>query len=187
MSGNPIDIAHQNILLGKCPQCKKGDVFDKGIIYGCTNYPGCKFSISKEIAKTKISQTHIRQLISDGLTHEKIAFTKEAEDGEKKEFLCHLSLVKDEAGIYKATFNFDVPLGNCPMCKTGKIYELEKCYKCRNKQCGAYCFKSYMGTPLKPAHVNKLLNIPNKITFQIKTKSGSTRKVLVFLKDVFKK
>lgn len=189
MSTTPKDtlgITHKNIILGKCPQCKKGDVFDKGAVYGCTQYPDCDFAIPKQILKANISSTTVKQLLDDHITWERIVFTKEEEDGATKEFFAHLILFKTPEGKYTAKFEFNVPLGACPKCKNGKIHERDKCYKCDNKNCGAYAFKSYFGTKLKPSHISNLLAEPFQISIVISTKSNHKRRVMLYLKDVFK-
>ena len=183
---DPIGLSHTNIVLGTCPQCKTGHLFDKGTMYGCVNYPNCKFSINKEILGAKISSTAVSQLLSDKTTSNRIKFVKEDENGKPKEFFAHLALKRDEGGAWKLSFNFDVPLGSCPKCKTGKIYEKDKCYKCNNPSCGAYAFKTYYSAKLSPSHIAKLLVDPHQVSIQIETKMKAKRRVMLHMKDVFK-
>lgn len=55
--------------LGVCPVCKNGKMLDKKTFIGCSEYQnGCTFSISKTIAKKKLTEKQIRQLIEVGKT-----------------------------------------------------------------------------------------------------------------------
>jgi len=47
-----------------CPSCEHYLV-DKGKFYGCTNYPDCKYTLSKKFRKKKLTKTNIKQLLKD--------------------------------------------------------------------------------------------------------------------------
>jgi DNA topoisomerase-3 len=52
-----------------CPICEDGKMIDRNKFYGCSNYPNCKFSISKTIANKKIKKTEILKLCEEGKTN----------------------------------------------------------------------------------------------------------------------
>jgi DNA topoisomerase-3 len=52
-----------------CPICGDGKMIDRNKFYGCSNYPNCKFSISKTIANKKIKKTEILKLCEEGKTN----------------------------------------------------------------------------------------------------------------------
>jgi DNA topoisomerase III len=48
--------------IGKCPKCSSGIVEKKGF-YGCSNYPECKFTLSDNFRKKKLSKANIKNLL----------------------------------------------------------------------------------------------------------------------------
>ena len=57
-------------VLGTCPVCQKGTVLDMKTFAGCSEYrSGCKFSVSRTIAKKKLSDAQIKRLIEKGKTN----------------------------------------------------------------------------------------------------------------------
>ncbi|MEX3623704.1 DNA topoisomerase 3 [Viridibacillus arvi] len=67
---------NQSESLGRCPLCNH-DVVDNGKFYNCSGYKenSCKFGISHEIAKKKISAAQIKKLLKNGQTDEIKGFT----------------------------------------------------------------------------------------------------------------
>lgn len=61
--------ALENNVYGQCPKCKTGDVVDREKFVSCTEYKnGCNFSISKNIAKKKLTEPQLKKLIEKGKT-----------------------------------------------------------------------------------------------------------------------
>ena len=48
--------------VGDCPKCKE-NVIDKGKFYGCSSYPTCKFTLSKDFRKKKLTKKNISDLL----------------------------------------------------------------------------------------------------------------------------
>lgn len=48
--------------VGKCPKCRNGIVEKKGF-YGCSNYPECKFTLSDNFRKKKLTKANIKDLL----------------------------------------------------------------------------------------------------------------------------
>lgn len=46
-----------------CPSCKNS-IEDKGKFYGCSNYPNCKFTLSKDFRKKKLTKKNIEELLA---------------------------------------------------------------------------------------------------------------------------
>ncbi|WP_342472411.1 DNA topoisomerase III [Metasolibacillus sp. FSL H7-0170] len=62
-------VATQPTGLGTCPSCGKGNMMDRKTFLGCSEYRnGCKFSINKEIAKKKLTEKQLTDLITKGST-----------------------------------------------------------------------------------------------------------------------
>lgn len=49
-------------VIGKCPNCG-GDIVLKKSFYGCFNYPNCKFTLSNNFRKKKLTKTNVRDLL----------------------------------------------------------------------------------------------------------------------------
>lgn len=49
--------------IATCPSCKNS-VVDKGKFYGCSNYPDCKFTLSKDFRKKKLTKKNIEELLA---------------------------------------------------------------------------------------------------------------------------
>lgn len=49
-------------IVGKCPKCQ-GNVTLKKSFYGCSNYPNCKFTLSDNFRKKKLTKTNIKDLL----------------------------------------------------------------------------------------------------------------------------
>lgn len=77
--------------LGNCPMCKSEKIIDKGKFFGCTGYPSCKFTISKSIAKKKLSLYQIKKLLSTGKTD-----TIKGFKGTNKDFEAKLVIINNK-------------------------------------------------------------------------------------------
>ncbi|WP_186672923.1 DNA topoisomerase III [Sporosarcina sp. BP05] len=49
-------------IVGKCPKCE-GNITAKKSFYGCTNYPNCKFTLSDNFRKKKLTKTNVKDLL----------------------------------------------------------------------------------------------------------------------------
>lgn len=68
-----------------CPMCNNGAMIDRGQFYGCSNYPDCKFTVSKEICSKKINEDILKNLCNNGETNKLKGFTsKKGNDFEAK-------------------------------------------------------------------------------------------------------
>lgn len=78
-------------ILGKCPLCNNGDIFEGKNNFYCSNYKldnACKFTIGKEICGSKITETDIKILLTGKKT--KVKKFKSPKTG--KDFSASLSL-----------------------------------------------------------------------------------------------
>lgn len=60
-----------NEIYGQCPNCKNGNIIDRGKFYGCTNYqntPQCRYSLPKSLSGKVLPKTAIKALITTGKT-----------------------------------------------------------------------------------------------------------------------
>lgn len=56
-------------IIGKCPICKKGDIIEGKMAFGCSGYKeGCKFVIWKTISGKKITSANAKKLLEKGQT-----------------------------------------------------------------------------------------------------------------------
>lgn len=56
-------------VVGKCPICGEGWVYESEKVFGCTNFKnGCKLTIWKEIAQRKIDKDIVKELIENRIT-----------------------------------------------------------------------------------------------------------------------
>ncbi len=56
-------------VIGKCPICGEGYIYDNGKAWSCTNFKnGCEFTIWKEIAKREIDEEIVKELIDNRIT-----------------------------------------------------------------------------------------------------------------------
>lgn len=95
-----VDFSTPKAELGKCPKCKKGNVFEGKQSYRCSEYKnGCDFSIWKMLASKKLSETVIKALVSNKETPLVKGFKSKA----GKPFNSRLKLNKD----FKIDFIFD--------------------------------------------------------------------------------
>lgn len=50
--------------IGICPSCNK-NIIDKGKFYGCSGYPDCKFTLSKDFRSKKLTKKNIKDLLEE--------------------------------------------------------------------------------------------------------------------------
>lgn len=66
--------------IADCPSCTKGKLVDKKTFISCSEYKnGCKFSISKTIAKKKLTDKNIKDLLANGKTAKIKGFKSKAD------------------------------------------------------------------------------------------------------------
>jgi len=56
-------VEEEKSIIGNCPKCNDGNVKMKKSFYGCTNYPQCKFTLSDNFRKKKLTKTNIKELL----------------------------------------------------------------------------------------------------------------------------
>ena len=127
--------------LGKCPLCKKGEMYETPKAYICTEADwkkdstgkwindGCTYSIFKKqlekFGKSNITAREVKNFLRSGKMKVKLknANTKESYDSE---------MVFDEKwGLGFPKRKIAEEIGNCPFCD-GKILEKEKTFGCSN-------------------------------------------------------
>jgi DNA topoisomerase-3 len=92
----------RNFSLGKCPKCASGEIKKGKQSYYCSNWnqdPKCDFTVWNSIAKKKVTDTLVKELIVKGSTKKLKGFTSKA--GKKFE----AKLVLDEEKKVKLSFN----------------------------------------------------------------------------------
>jgi DNA topoisomerase-3 len=93
------DFSSGNRSLGKCPICGEGEITSNKSGYGCNRWKeGCKFFISKQIARKTISESTVRKLVKDKKTSVLKGF--KSKSGKKFD----AALIIDKYG--KITFKF---------------------------------------------------------------------------------
>lgn len=50
--------------VASCPACEN-NLVDKGKFYGCTGYPDCKFTLSKDFRNKKLTKKNIKELLEN--------------------------------------------------------------------------------------------------------------------------
>lgn len=58
----PAEDQHNTQFVGKCPKCGNGIIEKKGF-FGCSKYPDCKFTLSDNFRKKKLTKTNIKELL----------------------------------------------------------------------------------------------------------------------------
>lgn len=58
-------VEEEKSIIGNCPKCSDGHVKMKKNFYGCTNYPQCKFTLSDNFRKKKLTKTNIKELLEN--------------------------------------------------------------------------------------------------------------------------
>lgn len=59
-------IENENVI-GACPSCKE-NIIDKGKFYGCSGYPTCKFTLSKDFRSKKLTKKNVEALLKESET-----------------------------------------------------------------------------------------------------------------------
>ncbi|MEC3020338.1 DNA topoisomerase [Bacillus cereus] len=122
----------EELSLGKCPKCRKGEILDKESFYGCSNYKnGCNFTIPAKIKEKSIPESQIKKLIGKDRTTDFI----KGFISEKGEFTAAICL-KDNKLQFKFPTIEELSLGKCPKCRKGEILDKESFYGCSNYKNG---------------------------------------------------
>ena len=180
-----LGLSESDIILGTCPNCE-GEIIDKGKLYGCTDYPKCKFSIHKVMYGMQLSGSIVRELINKGFTAKRFELhTKESTKRDPKTYTANLVL-ENKDNEFKVRPELALPLGDCPACKDGVITERENVFKCNNDKCGAYSYKNYWEIAITANHMRKLLGSPGYISADKQTKDGSKKRIRLRVTDLFK-
>ena len=146
--------------IGKCPACG-GDIVKRDWGYGCSQYKeGCKFSINGTVAKKKLSEANVKQLLEKGETGIIKGFTSKSE----KKFDAKLKLEK-QGNEYKLSFAFNEAPNHqatkseascsCPNCG-GDIKNDKWAWKC-SRDCGFSVNYVIAGKELTDSDFNKLV------------------------------
>lgn len=86
--------------LGTCPKCEQGEILENKKGFGCNRFrDGCDFVIWKTVAKKKMTQKQVGDLLAKGRTGEIKGFTSKA----GKKFAASLKMSAD----FKVEFDFD--------------------------------------------------------------------------------
>ncbi|MED3325584.1 DNA topoisomerase [Bacillus thuringiensis] len=152
----------EELSLGKCPDCKKGDILHRKTFFGCTEYKnGCKFMLPAKIKGKAIPPSQLKKILK-GQCSDFIPGFK----GEKGEFTAALYLDKEGLKFRFPTVE-DRTLGKCPLCKSrvivGKANYLCEQYK---KTCEFIIPGTVSGKKISSNNVIKLLE--KNMTDQIK-------------------
>lgn len=158
------------LMVAKCPKCKKGKVLPRQNFYGCTEYKnGCDYRLPGQIKEKKIPAAQIKKLIEKGETDFINGFK-----GEKGDFTAALVIQAD--GLkFKFPTTDDRTIGKCPLCKsrviTGKTSYLCEQYK---KTCDFFIPGVFLEKKITSAHVKKILekNKTDLIEGFVSTKTG---------------
>ncbi len=143
---------------GECPICKKGELIKgkKGV--GCSDWKsGCKFVIWLTVAKKKLPEKEIKNLIKDGKT----GLIKGFKSKKDKPFDAVLKF-DDE---FKVVFDFEnkeqVAIGECPLCKKGKVVQNSKGFGCSDWKSGCkfVVWNEIYKKKINKGHVSKLIHV----------------------------
>ncbi len=136
----------------KCPICGSR-IKETEKAFGCLGYKdGCKFVLWKDVAKKKLTEKHLRQIIENGMTDVIKGFTSKA----GKPFDARLKYSVEQQ---KMVFDFTPEqIGQCPMC--GKdIIEGKRGFGCSGYKegCTFVVWKEQWGKELSSSQVGRLL------------------------------
>lgn len=136
----------------KCPICG-GRIKETEKAFGCLGYKdGCKFVLWKDVAKKKLTEKHLRQIIENGMTDVIKGFTSKA----GKPFDARLKYSPEQQ---KMVFDFTPEqIGQCPVC--GKdIIEGKRGFGCSGYKegCTFVVWKEQYGKELSSSQVGRLL------------------------------
>ena len=121
---NSYTIGADQKVFGSCPKCEKGKIVETPKAYGCSQWKSdnCSFAIWKEMAKKKITETHVKSLLKSGETKRIKGF----KNREGKPFDASLKMIDGEV-----KFNFqNETIGACPTCENGLVAETAKAFSC---------------------------------------------------------
>lgn len=162
----------EELSLGKCPKCKKGDVLARKSFYGCSEYKsGCDYSLPARIKEKNIPGSQIKKLIAYGTTDFIHGFKSE-----KGEFTAAIQM-KDGKLTFKFPTLDDRTIGKCPVCQS-RVLIGKTTYLCENykKTCEFIIPGSFFEKSITNNHVKKLLE--KNLTDEIKGfKSQKTGKM----------
>lgn len=136
----------------KCPVCGSR-IKETEKAFGCLGYKdGCKFVLWKDVAKKKLTEKHLRQIIENGMTDVIKGFTSKA----GKPFDARLKYSPEQQ---KMVFDFTPEqIGQCPVC--GKdIIEGKRGFGCSGYKegCKFVIWKDQHGKELSSSQVGRLL------------------------------
>lgn len=137
-----------------CPLCQSKMV-DRQKVIKCIN-EACKLTIFKEVSKKKLSETHLKQLLTKKKTELITGFYSEKK---KTKFDAELMIDETSKQIMFAPFNNDGVITEHSCLKSGcdgKYMEKRKVFECSNK-CGSLIFKNSYNTEIPPTKLSKLL------------------------------
>jgi DNA topoisomerase-3 len=171
-------------LVGKCPKCG-GSVFENGMNYVCEKAIGagktCDFRGSTIILQQPIDRTQMAKLLSEGKTEKLSGFVSKKTNRKFDAFLVMKKGVitfefppreKKRGGAAKegakeepkVVLDFAAlqPVGTCPKCKKGKVFDGPTSYICERSQaetkpCTFKIGKTILSQPVDLVQAKKLL------------------------------
>ena len=176
--------------LGTCPKCSQGEILESKKGFGCNRYrEGCDFVIWKTVARKKLTQKQVGDLLAKGQTAEIKGFTSKA----GKQFSARLKL----SDQFKVEFDFDAtpapqsPPKNppktspsdkgqtltCPKCGQGQIIEGRRGFGCNRYRegCNFVIWKEIAGKKLTQKQIETLIEKGSTRPLKgFKRKSGET-------------
>lgn len=166
--------------IGKCPKCGK-EMRELAWGWSCTGYPDCSCSISKEIARKKLTEQNVKDLLTKGETELIKGFKSNA----NKSF--DAKLVFDEE--HKVTFKFEnsEPTESnviCPVCGD-KMMKHRWSYRC--EMCATSINHTIAGRELTEEEMQQLTT--EKRTGKLDgftSKAGKTFSAAITLDDDYK-
>ena len=135
-----------------CPACKKGEIIKGKSAYGCGNYKnGCRFVLPFENFGKKITQTHLKALVTKGKTPtiKGLNYNGDTIDGVlilNKEFKIDV-IAKEKAPLL------------CPICKQANMIKGKAAYGCSRfrEGCRFVVPFEYLGKTLTEAQIEKVI------------------------------
>ena len=151
-------------LEAKCPRCSAGPFKESFKAYEC---PACKLLIWKNMAGRELEREDVQILLEKGLVGPLEGFRSKM----GRPFSAIVKLGED----FKPTFDFGndneaqevdfsllVPIGACPICKDGTVYDSEKAFVCNHatgasKTCTFRMGKNILQREIPIEQVKKLM------------------------------
>lgn len=176
--------SYRREILGNCPICGK-PVSDLKTFYACAGSDkesreagtACSFSLSKKIHNADISPEDVKKML-DGKKSAYKTFT----NASGKKYVARLFFEKDgklgrefkqEKKAGEKTYSHHV-IGNCPVCKTGGVYESPKFFNCTNSSCKFAQQKAFLGAEITEDDMKRLLSGGQTVPKRFTWKSGKT-------------